>query len=160
MVEAQLGMASQRGRGACRTLTSLMARILAVAYPELDGRLRASKQPQGASSGGGAEAPVKEDAASHSTQEAESTNGEGTSGTEVEGSPTAETGGDSSDTDSSSDGSCLVVADTSVTTPATGSATTPVPAPPSQQPLIELPVQAHPGWWASPSPEAPQALPQ
>ncbi|KAJ1132667.1 hypothetical protein NDU88_010972, partial [Pleurodeles waltl] len=44
--EAQLGMASQRGRGARRTLTPLMARILAVAYPELDGRLRASQQPQ------------------------------------------------------------------------------------------------------------------
>ncbi|KAJ1194080.1 hypothetical protein NDU88_003375 [Pleurodeles waltl] len=39
MAEAQLGMASQQGRGACRTLTPLMARILAVAYPELDGRL-------------------------------------------------------------------------------------------------------------------------
>ncbi|KAJ1112546.1 hypothetical protein NDU88_000808 [Pleurodeles waltl] len=38
--EAQLGMASQRGRGAHRTMTPLMFRILAVAYPELDGRLR------------------------------------------------------------------------------------------------------------------------
>ncbi|KAJ1174826.1 hypothetical protein NDU88_000117 [Pleurodeles waltl] len=45
--EAQLGMASQRGRGACRTMTSLLFRILVVAYPELDGRLRASQQPQG-----------------------------------------------------------------------------------------------------------------
>ncbi|KAJ1152594.1 hypothetical protein NDU88_005369 [Pleurodeles waltl] len=45
--EAQLGMASQRGRGARRTMTPLMFRILAVAYPELDGRLRASKQTQG-----------------------------------------------------------------------------------------------------------------
>ncbi|KAJ1122252.1 hypothetical protein NDU88_000750 [Pleurodeles waltl] len=45
--EAQLGMASQRGRGACQTMTPLMFRILAVAYPELDGRLRASQQPQG-----------------------------------------------------------------------------------------------------------------
>ncbi|KAJ1213925.1 hypothetical protein NDU88_001554 [Pleurodeles waltl] len=44
----QLGMASQRGRGACRTLTSPpMARILVVAYPELDGHLRTSLQPQG-----------------------------------------------------------------------------------------------------------------
>ncbi|KAJ1122090.1 hypothetical protein NDU88_000594 [Pleurodeles waltl] len=41
--EAQLGMASQRGRGARRTMTPLMFRILAVAYPELDGRLRASQ---------------------------------------------------------------------------------------------------------------------
>ncbi|KAJ1204253.1 hypothetical protein NDU88_008034 [Pleurodeles waltl] len=46
-VEAQLGMASQRGRGARRTMTTLMYRILAVAYPELDGRLRASQQAQG-----------------------------------------------------------------------------------------------------------------
>ncbi|KAJ1104709.1 hypothetical protein NDU88_002118, partial [Pleurodeles waltl] len=45
--KAQLGMASQRGRGACWTLTPLMARILAVAYPELDGRLKAAHQPQG-----------------------------------------------------------------------------------------------------------------
>ncbi|KAJ1206125.1 hypothetical protein NDU88_001534 [Pleurodeles waltl] len=45
-VEAQLGMASQRGRGAQCTMTPLMFRILAVAYPELDGRLRASQQPQ------------------------------------------------------------------------------------------------------------------
>ncbi|KAJ1098535.1 hypothetical protein NDU88_003645 [Pleurodeles waltl] len=45
--EAQLGMASQRGRGAHRTMTPLMFRILAVAYPELDGRLRASQQTQG-----------------------------------------------------------------------------------------------------------------
>ncbi|KAJ1188398.1 hypothetical protein NDU88_005159 [Pleurodeles waltl] len=35
--EAQLGMASQRGRGARRTTTPLMFQILAVAYPELDG---------------------------------------------------------------------------------------------------------------------------
>ncbi|KAJ1157341.1 hypothetical protein NDU88_010055 [Pleurodeles waltl] len=45
--EAQLGMASQRGRGARCTMTPLMFRILAVAYPELDGRLRASQQTQG-----------------------------------------------------------------------------------------------------------------
>ncbi|KAJ1204287.1 hypothetical protein NDU88_008068 [Pleurodeles waltl] len=45
--EAQLGMASQCGRGARRTMTPLMFRILAVVYPELDGRLRASQQPQG-----------------------------------------------------------------------------------------------------------------
>ncbi|KAJ1205461.1 hypothetical protein NDU88_000896 [Pleurodeles waltl] len=45
--EAQLGMASQCGRGARRTMTPLMFQILAVAYPELDGRLRASQQPQG-----------------------------------------------------------------------------------------------------------------
>ncbi|KAJ1106833.1 hypothetical protein NDU88_004231 [Pleurodeles waltl] len=45
--EAQLGMASHRGRGAHRTMTPLMSRILAVAYPELDGHFRASQQPQG-----------------------------------------------------------------------------------------------------------------
>ncbi|KAJ1137484.1 hypothetical protein NDU88_003882 [Pleurodeles waltl] len=45
--EAQLGMAFQRGRDARRTMIPLMFRILAVAYPELDGRLRASQQPQG-----------------------------------------------------------------------------------------------------------------
>ncbi|KAJ1198260.1 hypothetical protein NDU88_002102 [Pleurodeles waltl] len=44
--EAQLGMASQCGRDACHTMTPLMFRILAVVYPELDGRLRASQQPQ------------------------------------------------------------------------------------------------------------------
>ncbi|KAJ1162533.1 hypothetical protein NDU88_003001 [Pleurodeles waltl] len=111
ITEAQLAMASQRGRGARRTLTPLMARILAVACPELDGRLRESQQPQGASlglhwgsrlewwypvsgcvsvgplgqarhssvasSGGEAEAPETEGAATHRTQEAESTNAEG-----------------------------------------------------------------------------------
>ncbi|KAJ1162005.1 hypothetical protein NDU88_002485 [Pleurodeles waltl] len=45
--EAHLGLASQRGRGACRTLTPLMFRILAVAYPQLDGHLKASQKPQG-----------------------------------------------------------------------------------------------------------------
>ncbi|KAJ1136362.1 hypothetical protein NDU88_002779 [Pleurodeles waltl] len=44
--EAQLRTASQQGRGARQTLTPLMARILVVAYPELDGNLRASQQPQ------------------------------------------------------------------------------------------------------------------
>ncbi|KAJ1164566.1 hypothetical protein NDU88_005002 [Pleurodeles waltl] len=43
--EAQLGLASQRERGAHRTMTMLC--ILAVLYPELDGRLKASQQPQG-----------------------------------------------------------------------------------------------------------------
>ncbi|KAJ1176522.1 hypothetical protein NDU88_001800, partial [Pleurodeles waltl] len=45
--EAQLGMASQRGRGASHTLTPLMSRILAVAYPDLDGSVRTSQQTQG-----------------------------------------------------------------------------------------------------------------
>ncbi|KAJ1083506.1 hypothetical protein NDU88_003665 [Pleurodeles waltl] len=47
MAEAQLGLATQRGRGARRTLAPLMFCILAVAYPELDERLKASRQPQG-----------------------------------------------------------------------------------------------------------------
>ncbi|KAJ1173399.1 hypothetical protein NDU88_005235 [Pleurodeles waltl] len=112
--EAQLGMASQRWRGARRTMTPLMFRILVVAYPELDGRLRASKQPQGASSGGGAVAPENEGAASHMALEGETTDSEFTSGTEGEGSSTAGTGADTSNTDSSSDGSSLVVAATSM----------------------------------------------
>ncbi|KAJ1104283.1 hypothetical protein NDU88_001695 [Pleurodeles waltl] len=45
--EAQLGKASQRGRGACRTLTSPMALILVVAYLDLDGHLMTAQQPQG-----------------------------------------------------------------------------------------------------------------
>ncbi|KAJ1179276.1 hypothetical protein NDU88_004510 [Pleurodeles waltl] len=45
--EAQLGKASQRGRGACQTLTPLISRILVVAYPDLDGCLKEAQQPQG-----------------------------------------------------------------------------------------------------------------
>ncbi|KAJ1173338.1 hypothetical protein NDU88_005174 [Pleurodeles waltl] len=45
--EALLGMASQRRRGASRQLTPLMSRILAVAYPDLDGHVRTSQQTQG-----------------------------------------------------------------------------------------------------------------
>ncbi|KAJ1129200.1 hypothetical protein NDU88_007571 [Pleurodeles waltl] len=45
--EAQLGKPSQRGRGACRALTPLMQHILAVVYPDLDGRLKAAQQSQG-----------------------------------------------------------------------------------------------------------------
>ncbi|KAJ1106924.1 hypothetical protein NDU88_004322 [Pleurodeles waltl] len=45
--EAQLGMATQQGSGARRDLTSLIAPILVVAYPELDGLLKESQQPQG-----------------------------------------------------------------------------------------------------------------
>ncbi|KAJ1131617.1 hypothetical protein NDU88_009952 [Pleurodeles waltl] len=46
--ETQLGMASQHRRGASRHLTPLMSRILAVAYPDLDGHVRTSQQTQGA----------------------------------------------------------------------------------------------------------------
>ncbi|KAJ1187727.1 hypothetical protein NDU88_004497 [Pleurodeles waltl] len=45
--ESLLGMASQCRRGASRTLTPLMSRILAVAYPDLDGHVRTSQQTQG-----------------------------------------------------------------------------------------------------------------
>ncbi|KAJ1118809.1 hypothetical protein NDU88_006996 [Pleurodeles waltl] len=69
---------------------------------------------------GEAEAPVTEGAASHMGLEAESTDGDGTSGTEDEGSTTTGTGGETTDSDSSSDGSSLAVADTSVPTPAAG----------------------------------------
>ncbi|KAJ1177452.1 hypothetical protein NDU88_002707 [Pleurodeles waltl] len=47
---ALLGMASQRRRGGTRQLTPLMSRILAVAYPDLDGHVRTSQQTQGATS--------------------------------------------------------------------------------------------------------------
>ncbi|KAJ1131595.1 hypothetical protein NDU88_009930 [Pleurodeles waltl] len=103
MAEAQLGMASQRGRGARRTMTPLMFRILAVAYPELDGCLRTSQQTQGASTGGGTVAPEHEGAASHVAMEGHSTDSEYTSGTEGEGSFTSATGSPTSDTDSSAD---------------------------------------------------------
>ncbi|KAJ1083569.1 hypothetical protein NDU88_003727 [Pleurodeles waltl] len=97
--EAQLGMASQRGRGAHRTMTPLMFRILAVAYRELDGCLRTSQQTQGASSGGGTVAPEHEGAASHMAMEGHTTDSECTSGTEGEGSFTSATGSPTSDTD-------------------------------------------------------------
>ncbi|KAJ1174213.1 hypothetical protein NDU88_006035 [Pleurodeles waltl] len=45
--EAQLGKSSQCGRGARRALTPLMRMILVVAYPVLDGRLKAAHQSQG-----------------------------------------------------------------------------------------------------------------
>ncbi|KAJ1176341.1 hypothetical protein NDU88_001623 [Pleurodeles waltl] len=94
-------------------MTPLMFRILAVAYPELDGRLRASQQTQGASSDGGTVAPQHEGAASHMAMEGHTTDSEYTSGMEGEGSFTAFTGSATSDTESSSDGSSLVVAATS-----------------------------------------------
>ncbi|XP_078522124.1 uncharacterized protein LOC144791324 [Lissotriton helveticus] len=49
MVEVQLRKTSQCGRGARWTLTLQMAHILAVAYPELEGQLRAQQQLGGAS---------------------------------------------------------------------------------------------------------------
>ncbi|KAJ1184500.1 hypothetical protein NDU88_001306 [Pleurodeles waltl] len=122
--EALLGMASQPRRGASRTLTPLMSRILAVAYPDLDGRLRTSQQIQGASSGGGEVASAQEGAASHMAPEGHATDSDMTSETEGEGGSTTGTRGDGSDTDTSSEGSSLAVAATSVLTAETGTAAT------------------------------------
>ncbi|KAJ1174073.1 hypothetical protein NDU88_005896, partial [Pleurodeles waltl] len=112
--ESLLGMASQPRRGASRTLTPLMSRILVVAYPDLDGRVRTSQQTQGASSGGGELAPEHEGAATHQAPVGHGTDTEATSDTEGEGSFTTGSRGDTSDTDTSSDGSSLAVAATSV----------------------------------------------
>ncbi|KAJ1198751.1 hypothetical protein NDU88_002590 [Pleurodeles waltl] len=112
--EALLGMASQRRRGTIRQLTPLMSRILAVAYPDLDGRVRTSQQTQGASSGGGEVASEHEGAASHMAMAGHATDSEFTSETEGEGRSTAGTRADVSGSDSSSEGSSLVVAATSV----------------------------------------------
>ncbi|KAJ1089041.1 hypothetical protein NDU88_002194 [Pleurodeles waltl] len=120
--ESLLGMASQRRRGASRQLTPLMSWILAVAYPDLDGRVRTSQQTQGASSGGGEVASAHEGAASHMAPEGHATDSEYTS--ETEGSSTTGTRGDVSDTDTSSEGSSLAVAATSVPTATTGTAAT------------------------------------
>ncbi|KAJ1081357.1 hypothetical protein NDU88_001539 [Pleurodeles waltl] len=119
--EALLGMASQRRRGATRQLTPLMSRILAVAYPDLDGRVRTSQQTQG---GGGEVTSEHEGAASHMALEGHATDSEFTSETEGEGSSTTGTRGNISDTDTSSEGSSLVVAATSVPTATTGTAAT------------------------------------
>ncbi|KAJ1129829.1 hypothetical protein NDU88_008194 [Pleurodeles waltl] len=142
--EGQLGMASQRGRGARRTMTPLMFRILAVAYPELDGRLMTSQQTQGASSGGGTVAPEHEGAASHMAMEGHTTDSECTSGTEGEGSFTSATGSETSDTDSSDDGSSHVVAAPSVPPTSTGTAatsptSTALPAAPQPSPRARSP---------------------
>ncbi|KAJ1088792.1 hypothetical protein NDU88_001947 [Pleurodeles waltl] len=92
--ESLLGMASQPRRGASRTLTPLMSRILAVVYPDLDGR----EQTQGASSGGGELAPEHEGAATHKAPMGHGTDTEATSDTEGEESFTTGTRGDTSDT--------------------------------------------------------------
>ncbi|KAJ1204487.1 hypothetical protein NDU88_008264 [Pleurodeles waltl] len=122
--EALLGMAPQPRRGATRQLTPLMSRILAVAYPDLDGRVRTSQQTQGASSGGGEVASAHEGAASHMAPEGHATDSEYTSETEGEGGSTTGTRGDVSDTDTSSEGSSLVVAAPPVPTATTGTAAT------------------------------------
>ncbi|KAJ1134468.1 hypothetical protein NDU88_000920 [Pleurodeles waltl] len=122
--ESLLGMASQRRRGASRTLTPLMSRILAVAYPDLDGRVRTSQQTQGASSGRGELASEHEGAATHKAPVGHGTDTEVTSDTEGEGSTTTGTRGDTSDTDTSSEGSSLAVTATSGPPAYTGTAAT------------------------------------
>ncbi|KAJ1120443.1 hypothetical protein NDU88_008608 [Pleurodeles waltl] len=119
--ESLLRMASRPRRGASRTLTPLMSRILAVAYPDLDGRLRTSQQTQG---GGGDLASEHEGAASHKAPVGTGTDTEGTSDPEGEGSTTTGTGEDNSDTDTSSVGSSLAVAATSGPPASTGTAAT------------------------------------
>ncbi|KAJ1130768.1 hypothetical protein NDU88_009116 [Pleurodeles waltl] len=164
--EAQLGMASQRGRGARCTMTPLMFRILAVAYPELDGRLRTSQQTQGASTGGGTVAQEHEGAASHMATEGHTTDSEFTSGTEGEGSFTSATGSPNSDTDSSADGSSPVVAAPSVRHTSTGTAatsptSTALPAAPQRSPRARSPrrvgITFAPGT-SGPAPVTPAAL--
>ncbi|KAJ1195260.1 hypothetical protein NDU88_004541 [Pleurodeles waltl] len=77
-----------------------------------------------ASSGGGEVASTHEGAASHMGPEGHATDSELTSETEGEGGSTTGTRGDVSDTDTSSEGSSLVVAATSVPTATTGTAAT------------------------------------
>ncbi|KAJ1215797.1 hypothetical protein NDU88_003404 [Pleurodeles waltl] len=122
--ESLLGMASQRRRGACRQLSPLMFLILAVAYPELDGRVRAAQQTQGASSGGGEVASGQEGAASHMALEGHATESDWTSETEGEGSSTTGTTGPCSDTDTSSEGGSLAGVAPSVPPAITGTAAT------------------------------------
>ncbi|KAJ1166517.1 hypothetical protein NDU88_006917 [Pleurodeles waltl] len=122
--ETLLGMASRPRRGASRTMTPQMSRILAVAYPNLDGRLRTAQQTQGASSGGGDLASEQEGAAGHQAPVGTDTDTEGTSDPEGEGSTTTGASGDTSDTDTSSFGSSLAVAAPSVPPATTGTAAT------------------------------------
>ncbi|KAJ1219156.1 hypothetical protein NDU88_006727 [Pleurodeles waltl] len=161
--EALLGMASQRRRGGSRQLTPLMSRILAVADPDLDGRVRTSQQTQG---GGGEVASEHEGAASHMALEGHATDSEFTSETEGEGSSTAGTRGDTSDTDTSSEGSSLVVTATSVPTATTGTAATQrtssaLPAAPQPSPRARSPrkvgISFAPGT-SVPAPVTPAAL--
>ncbi|KAJ1193232.1 hypothetical protein NDU88_002536 [Pleurodeles waltl] len=97
-----------------------------------------------ASSGGGEVASEHEGAASHMALEGHATDSEFTSETEGEGSSTAGTRGDTSDTDTSSEGSSLVVAATSVPTATTGTAATQrtssaLPAAPQRSPRARSP---------------------
>ncbi|KAJ1191898.1 hypothetical protein NDU88_001211 [Pleurodeles waltl] len=77
-----------------------------------------------ASSGGGEVALEHEGAASHMAPEGHATDSDFTSETEGEGGSSTGTRGDISDTDTSSEGSSLVVAATSAPTATTGTAAT------------------------------------
>ncbi|KAJ1088715.1 hypothetical protein NDU88_001871 [Pleurodeles waltl] len=115
-----------------------------------------------ASSGGGAVAPEHEGAASHIALEGETTDSEFTSGTEGEGSFMVGTGADTSDTDTSSDGSSLVVAATSVPpAAATPPTSTALPAAPQPSPCARSPrrvgITFAPGT-SGPAPVTPDAL--
>ncbi|KAJ1170472.1 hypothetical protein NDU88_002348 [Pleurodeles waltl] len=140
-----------------------MSRILAVAYPDLDGRLRTSQQTQG---GGGEVASAREGAASHMAPEGRATDSDMTSETEGEGGSTTGTRADVSDTDTSSDGSSLAVAATSVPTDTTGTAATQhtssaLPAAPQHLPRARSPrkvgISFAPGT-SGPAPVTPAAL--
>ncbi|KAJ1080373.1 hypothetical protein NDU88_000589 [Pleurodeles waltl] len=113
----------------------------------------------GSSSGGGDMASEHEGAAGHKAPVGPGTDTEGTSDPEGEGSTTTGTAGESSESDTSSDGSSLGVAATSVPPPLQVQPPPSAPAPPSQQPLSLRSVPVRPGRRASPSPQAPQPLP-
>ncbi|KAJ1155225.1 hypothetical protein NDU88_007960 [Pleurodeles waltl] len=119
-----------------------------------------------ASSGGGEVASEHEGAASHMAMEGHATDSEFTSGTEGEGRSTVGTRADISDTDSSSEGSSLVVAATSVPPATTGTAathrtSTALPAAPQRLPRARSPrkvgISFAPGT-SSPAPVTPAAL--
>ncbi|KAJ1148186.1 hypothetical protein NDU88_001024 [Pleurodeles waltl] len=119
-----------------------------------------------ASSGGGEVASEHEGAASHMAMEGHATDSEFTSETEGEGSSTAGTRGDTSNTDMSSEGSSLVVAATSVPTATTGTAATQrtssaLPAAPQRSPRARSPrkvgISFAPGT-SGPAPVTPAAL--
>ncbi|KAJ1163427.1 hypothetical protein NDU88_003885 [Pleurodeles waltl] len=119
-----------------------------------------------ASSGGGEVALAHEGAASHMAPEGPANDSELTSETEGEGDSATGTGGDVSDTDTSSEGSSLVVAATSVPTATTGTAATQstssaLPAAPQLSPLARSarkPAISFAPGTSSPAPVTPAAL--
>ncbi|KAJ1136484.1 hypothetical protein NDU88_002900 [Pleurodeles waltl] len=119
-----------------------------------------------ASSGGGEVGSAHEGAASHMGREGHTTDSEYTSETEGEGSSTTGTRGDVSDTDTSSEGSSLVVAATSVPTTTTGTAATQrtspaLPAAPQRSPRARSarkPATSFAPGTSGPAPVTPAAL--